>query len=246
MIPFLFDPTWLLILPALALAIWAQFRVKNTYAKYSQVASRSGMTGAQAARRILDSQGLLNVQVEEVAGALTDHYDPRDRTVHLSQGVFESNSLAALAVAAHETGHAVQDQVGYAPMNIRARLVPVAGFGSALAFPMFFIGFIIHKASFTWMMDLGIALFGVAVLFHVVTLPVEFDASRRAMAILANGGYLAPDEVTEAKKVLKAAAWTYVAAASMAVLQLVRLLILRDSRNYAAISRKKRPSKPSR
>jgi len=231
MFPFFFDPTWMLILPALALAIWAQVKVKKTYEKYSQIASRSGMTGAQAARRILDSQGLLNVQVEEVAGALTDHYDPRDKTVHLSQPVYESNSLAALAVAAHETGHAVQDQVGYAPMYVRARLVPVAGIGSGLAFPLFFIGFLFGKGSLAWMMDLGILLFGASVLFHIVTLPVEFDASRRAMAILANGGYLAPDEIYEAKKVLKAAAWTYVAVASMAVLQLVRLLILRDSRN---------------
>jgi Zn-dependent membrane protease YugP len=189
------------------------------------------MTGAQAARRILDAQGLNNVQVEEVAGALTDHYDPRDKTVHLSEPVYASNSLAALAVAAHETGHAVQDQVGYVPMNIRARLVPVAGFGSALAFPLFFIGFLFGKGSLSWMMDLGIMFFAASVLFHIVTLPVEFDASRRAMAILANGGYLAPDEVRDAKKVLKAAAWTYVAAASMAVLQLVRLLILRQSRD---------------
>ena len=231
MFPFFFDPTWALILPALALAIWAQYKVKSTYEKYSQIASRSGMTGEQAARRILDSQGLNNVQVVSVAGALTDHYDPRDKTVHLSEPVYGSSSLAALAVAAHETGHAVQDQLGYAPMNLRAKLVPVAGFGSALAFPLFFIGFIIHSASFAWMMDLGIIFFAGAVLFHLVTLPVEFDASRRAMAILANGGYLAPDEVYEAKKVLRAAAWTYVAAASMAVLQLVRLLILRQSRD---------------
>ncbi|HEY3296043.1 MAG TPA: zinc metallopeptidase [bacterium] len=231
MFPFFFDPTWALILPALALAIWAQFKVKRTYEKYSQVASRSGMTGAQVARRILDSQGLNNVQVESVAGALTDHYDPRDKTVHLSEPVYASNSLAALAVAAHETGHAVQDQIGYAPMNLRAKLVPVAGFGSALAFPLFLIGFMFGKGSLAWMMDLGIILFAGAVLFHLVTLPVEFDASRRAMAILANGGYLAPDEVFEAKKVLKAAAWTYVAAASMSVLQLVRLLILRQSRD---------------
>lgn len=230
MFPFFFDWTWALIIPAFALAIWAQFKVKSTYNRFSEVASRSGMTGAQVARRILDANGLLNVRVEEVEGVLTDHYHPKDKVVRLSQPIYASNSLAALAVAAHETGHAVQDQLGYAPMAIRANLVPVANFGSSLAFPLFFIGFL-FSAKMGWLMDLGILFFAGAVLFHIVTLPVEFNASSRAVRILSSGGYLAPDEVQGAKKVLDAAAWTYVAAASMAVMQLIRLLILRQSRD---------------
>jgi uncharacterized protein len=230
MFPFFFDWTWALILPALVLAMWAQFKVKSTYQHYSEIASRTGMTGAQAARRILDANGLLNVKVEEVDGVLTDHYHPKDKVVRLSQPIYESNSLAALAVAAHESGHALQDQAGYAPMAIRANLVPVANFGSTLAFPLFLIGFF-FSARMGWMMDLGILFFAGSVVFHIVTLPVEFNASSRAIGILSGGGYLAPDEVDGARKVLNAAAWTYVAAASMAVLQLVRLLILRQSRD---------------
>jgi Zn-dependent membrane protease YugP len=230
MFPFMFDWTWALILPAMAFALWAQFKVKSTYQRFSEVPSRTGMTGAQTARRILDANGLMNVQVEEVEGVLTDHYHPKDKVVRLSKPIFESNSLAALAVAAHETGHAVQDSVGYAPMSIRANLVPVANIGSTLAFPLFLIGFFFSRGM-GWMMDLGIAFFAGAVLFHIVTLPVEFNASSRAIRILSSGGYLAPDEVDGAKKVLDAAAWTYVAAASVSVMQLIRLLILRQSRN---------------
>jgi uncharacterized protein len=230
MFPFFLDWTMLLILPAVALAIWAQFKVKNTYKKFSEIRSRTGMTGAQAARRILDANGLLNVAVEPIAGELTDHYHPKDKVIRLSEPIFGSTSLAALAVAAHESGHALQDQVGYAPMMFRSRLVPVATLGSNLAMPLFFIG-LIFSASMGWMMDLGIAFFAGAVVFHLVTLPVEFDASARAIRILSSGGYLAPDEVDGAKKVLGAAAWTYVAAASMAVLTLIRLLILRQSRD---------------
>jgi uncharacterized protein len=230
MFPFFFDRTMLLVLPAFALAIWAQMRVKGTYNKYSEIANRSGLTGAQAARRILDANGLNSVGVEEVAGVLTDHYQPKDKVVRLSQPIYESNSLAALAVAAHETGHAVQDSVGYAPMGLRARLVPAANFGSMLAFPLFFIGFIFGP-KVGWLMDVGIIIFSAAVLFHIVTLPVEFDASARAIKVLANGGYLAPDEIDGARKVLRAAAWTYVAAASVAIMELLRLVILRQSRD---------------
>jgi uncharacterized protein len=228
MFPF-FDWTMILILPAFGLALWAQARVRSTYAKYSEVRNRSGLTGQQVARRILDANGLYNVKVEPIAGQLTDHYHPKDKVVRLSEGNFESQSLAALAVAAHECGHAVQDQVGYTAMNLRAALVPVANIGSNLAMPLFFIGLIF--ASFHWLMDVGIAIFACAVLFHLVTLPVEFDASARAVRILGSGGYLAPDEVDGSKKVLNAAAWTYVAAASMSVLQLVRLIVLRNSRD---------------
>jgi uncharacterized protein len=227
---FFFDWTMVLILPALVLAMWAQFRVRSAYEKYSKVASRSGMTGSQVARHILDSSGLNSVQVESVQGTLTDHYDPKDKVLRLSEGIYSSSSIAAMAVAAHESGHAVQDQVHYAPMSFRATLVPAANFGSTLAFPLFLVGFLFANR-LGWLMDIGILFFAGAVLFHLVTLPVEFDASRRAMAILSSGGYLAPDEIGEARKVLRAAAWTYVAAASMAILQLIRLLILRQSRD---------------
>ncbi len=230
MFPFFFDWTMVLILPAVALAIWAQSRVKSTYRKFSEVPNRAGLTGAQTARKILDANGLLNIGVEQVAGELTDHYHPKEKVVRLSEPVYASRSLAALAVAAHETGHAVQDQLGYAPMRLRASLVPVANFGSTLAMPLFIIG-LIFSARVGWLMDLGIIFFAGAVLFHIITLPVEFDASARAIRVLGNGSYLAPDEVDGARKVLNAAALTYVAAASMAVLQLIRLLILRQSRD---------------
>lgn len=225
----MFDWTFVLLLPALAFAIWAQTKVRGTYKKYSRVKSRASITGAQAARRILDSQGLTDVKVEQVAGKLTDHYDPRKRVLRLSEGVYGSPSLAALGVAAHETGHALQHKFDYAPLKLRSGLVPVAQFGTWLAFPLFFIGFIIPSVN--WMMDLGILFFAGAVAFSLVTLPVEYNASARAIKILSSGGYLAPDETDGARKVLSAAAWTYVAAATMAVLQLLRLILLRGARN---------------
>ena len=229
MFPFMFDPTFVLLIPALVLAIWAQTKVRSTYQKYSQVRNRANLTGAQVARRILDSQGLSDVKVESIEGELTDHYDPRKRVVRLSQGVYNSPSLAALGVAAHETGHALQHKFQYAPMSVRAGLVPVAQFGSTLAIPLFFIGLFIPSIS--WMMDLGILFFAGAVLFHLVTLPVEFNATARAVKILTGGGYLAPDETNGAQRVLRAAAWTYVAAATMALLQLIRLILIRGSRD---------------
>jgi uncharacterized protein len=230
MFPFFFDWTMILVLPAIVLTIWAQWKVKSTYTRFSEVGSHSGLTGAQVARRILDQSGLNQVRVEEIEGTLTDHYHPQEKVVRLSQAIYESNSLSALAIAAHETGHAVQDQAGYAPMFVRARLVPVANFGSTLALPLFFIG-LIFSARVGWLMDVGILFFAAAVLFHIVTLPVEFNASARAIRILEGGGYLAPDEIGDAKKVLSAAAWTYIAAASVAVMTLLRLIILRQSRD---------------
>ncbi|MCB9366792.1 MAG: zinc metallopeptidase [Calditrichaeota bacterium] len=229
MFPFMFDWTMILILPAFALAMWAQSKVRGTYREYSQVRSRLGMTGEQVARRILDQNGLQDVPVEPVAGELTDHYHPGERKVRLSEGIHGSTSLAALAVAAHEVGHAIQHKNGYKAMTVRAALVPAANIGSMAAMPLFFIGLLVPSIS--WMMDLGILFFAGAVLFHMVTLPVEFDASRRAVAILGNGTYLAPDEVKGAKSVLDAAAWTYVAAATMALLQMIRLILLRGSRD---------------
>lgn len=225
----IFDWTMILILPALGLAFWAQHKVKGTYRQFSDVRARLGMTGQQVARRILDQNGLQDVEVEPIAGELTDHYHPGDRKIRLSEGIFGSTSLSALAVAAHEVGHAIQHKVGYAPMSWRANLVPVANIGSMAAMPLFLIGMFVP--SIGWLMDLGIIFFGGAVLFHLITLPVEFDASSRAVSILGNGSFLAPDEVTGAKKVLDAAAWTYVAAATMSLLQLLRLIILRNSRD---------------
>jgi len=226
---FFFDWTWILLLPALGFTFWAQNKVRGSYATYSQIRNRSGLTGEQTARRILDSNGLLDVRVEETEGTLSDHYDPRKKVVRLSQGNYRSSSLAALAVAAHETGHAVQHQVGYAPMSLRAILVPVASFGSNAAFPLFLLGLLIPAIG--WMMDLAIVFFSGAVLFYLITLPVEFDASRRAIAILSNGSYLTTDEIPHAKKVLNAAAWTYVAAATTSLIHLIRLIILRQSHN---------------
>ncbi|MDD5088410.1 MAG: zinc metallopeptidase [bacterium] len=226
---FFFDWTWILLLPALGFAFWAQNKVRSSYATYSQVRNRSGLTGAQTARRILDSNGLLDVQVEETEGVLSDHYDPKKKVVRLSPDNYRLSSLAALAVAAHETGHAVQHQVGYAPMNVRALLVPAAGFGSKAALPLFLVGFFVPSVH--WLMDAAIVFFAGAVLFSLVTLPVEFDASRRAIAILSNGSYLTTDEVPHAKKVLAAAAWTYVAAATVSLIHLLRLIILRQSRD---------------
>lgn len=227
MFPFFFDSTMVLILPALALAIWAQFKVKRTFAKYSEVPSRRGMSGAQVANAILE-RNHLDVAVEPIEGSLTDHYDPRDKTLRLSEDVYGSRSIAALGVAAHEAGHAIQHGHHYLPLQIRSNLVPVANFGSTLAMPLFMVGLFLPAASF--LMDIGILLFTFAVFFALVTLPVEYNASSRAIQTLSQHGYLAPDEIDSARKVLNAAAWTYVASAAMAILQLVRLLILRGQR----------------
>jgi len=224
---FYFDPTIFLVLPGLLLAMWAQARVKGSFAKYSRVGSRGGLTGQEVARRMLQSEGIYDVAVEVVGGDLTDHYDPRSRVLRLSQGVANSSSLAAVGVAAHETGHALQHRDGYAPLALRSAAVPAANIGSNLSWPLFLVGLI-----FSWepLIYAGIALFSLAVLFSLITLPVEFNASGRAVAALESGGYLSGDELTGARKVLSAAALTYVAAALTAILQLVRLLLLSNSR----------------
>jgi len=228
--PFLFfDPTMLLLIPAVVLAIWAQFKVRSAYRRFSEVRSVSGLTGAQVARRILNTQGLSDVKVEPTAGELSDHYDPRTRTVRLSEGIYGYDSVAALGIAAHEVGHAVQHAHHFAPLKFRHALLTPANLGSTLAFPMFFIGFL-FSGSMGILMDIGIILFLAALAFQLITLPVEFDASRRALANLRGTGLLAEVEVIQARKVLTAAAWTYVAAAAMALTQLLRLLILRGSR----------------
>lgn len=225
-----FDPTMLLLLPGLAFAFWAQHRVTSTYQKWSRVPSRSGRSGQAVATAILSRNGLGGVNVRPVSGVLSDHYDPRDKSVNLSEGIYHSPSIAALSVAAHECGHALQDRSGYLPMNFRAAIVPVASFSSMAAFPLFMVGFLL-PGNLHWLMDLGILLFAAALAFHVVTLPVEFNASSRAMAQLEEGRYLAPEESAGAREVLNAAALTYVAATAMAALQLIRLVMLRNSRN---------------
>jgi Zn-dependent membrane protease YugP len=220
----LFDPTMILLIPAIVLAVWAQWKVRSAYAKFSRVRSRGGRTGAQVAQAILGTNGLGDVKVEAVPGALSDHYDPRTRVVRLSADNYGSDSIAAVSIAAHEAGHAIQHGSGYAPLQFRHAIFPVANIGSTLAFPLLLIGIL---AGMKPLVDLGIILFSVAVLFSVVTLPVEFNASRRALAQLHDGRLLGVEELGGAKKVLDAAALTYVAATAMAILQLLRLLMIR-------------------
>ncbi|MFH1943024.1 MAG: zinc metallopeptidase [bacterium] len=224
------DPTFLLLIPAVVLALWAQNLVRSTFNKYSRIAAAVGMTGGAVAERLLRDSGLNDVTLEEVEGKLTDHYDPRTKTLRLSASISRSRSVAALGVAAHEVGHAIQHKMAYGAFHIRQSIFPVANLGSTLAFPLFFIGFLFSRSS-TVLMDAGIILFCGAVLFHVVTLPVEFNASSRALTLLQSRGYLAEKEVGQARKVLRAAALTYVAATAVAVLHLVRMLILRSSRD---------------
>ncbi|RJQ54202.1 MAG: zinc metallopeptidase [Actinobacteria bacterium] len=223
-----FDPTYLIMVgPALLLAVWAQYKVKSTFRRYSQQAAANGLTGGELAGRLLASSGKGDVRVEVTQGALSDHYDPRSKTLRLSPDVYSGRSVAAQGVAAHEAGHAMQDAAGYLPMRIRAGLVPVASLGSQLAFPLILIGFFMRASG---LIQLGIIVFAAAVLFQIVTLPVEFNASRRALASLAGGGYLAVEEQAGARKVLTAAALTYVAAALAAVMQLIYFMTLGDRR----------------
>jgi Zn-dependent membrane protease YugP len=229
---FFWDYTWFLIIPPLILALYAQAKVRSTYARYSKVSAASRLTGAQVARQILDSRGAQDVPVEQIPGQLSDNYDPRKKVLRLSEGVYGSSSLAALGIAAHEAGHAVQHHEGYSPLALRNLIFPVASIGSSLAFPLFFLGFIFsQRRGPSVLMDIGICLFAGAVLFSVVTLPVEFNASRRALVVLEERGYLNRTEMTGARKVLSAAALTYVAATAMAVMQLVRMILIRDSRD---------------
>ncbi|HDP99185.1 MAG TPA: zinc metallopeptidase [bacterium] len=209
---------------AFAITMFAQFKVKNTFAKYSKLRSRSGITGAMVARNILRSNGINDVPIEETRGMLSDHYDPIKKKLRLSNDIYHSSSVAALGVAAHEAGHAIQHHQGYAPLSVRHGLFPIANLGSNLAMPLFFIGIIFSSG---FLMDVGIYFFLAAVLFQVVTLPVEFNASKRALYQLEAGSYLSSDEIGAARKVLSAAALTYVAATAVAVLHLIRLLLIR-------------------
>ncbi len=219
----LFDSTMIILIPGLIVAMYAQFKVQNTFSRYLRVRASTGMNGGQVARRLLDDAGIRDVSVEITGGRLSDHYDPRKKALRLSPEVYNGVSLASLGVAAHETGHAIQHHQGYLPLNLRASFVPLAQFGSTLAFPLFLIGLLLRSE---WMVYAGIWAFTGVVLFQLITLPVEFNASRRAMDILLAGGYISQAEAGGAKKVLDAAALTYVAAALMGVLQLLRLLAL--------------------
>ncbi|WP_343247438.1 zinc metallopeptidase [Diplocloster hominis] len=229
---YFWDPTYILVIIGLVLSLWASSRVKSTYAKYSRVRSMSGMTGADAAARILHAAGIYDVQIQHVSGNLTDHYDPRNKTLNLSDSVYGSPSVAAVGVAAHECGHAIQDAKSYAPLKIRGAFVPVANIGSGLSMPLILIGLIFGvNSQWAILVDIGIILFSLAVLFQLITLPVEFNASRRAIQMVESTGILYGDEVDGTKKVLSAAALTYVASAAAAMLSLLRLILLFGGRN---------------
>jgi Zn-dependent membrane protease YugP len=226
---YLGDVTFLLLIPAFLLAMYAQMKVQGTYNKYAKVPAQSGYTGAQMARALLDANQLNNVAIEITNGRLSDHYDPGKKVLRLSPEVYHGKSLAALGIAAHEIGHAAQHANSYVPLAVRNSLVPIANIGGNLAFPLFFIGLFIQSG---WLVDLGVILFAAAVAFQLITLPVEFNASNRAMAMLEGHGYLSRvEELQGARKVLSAAALTYIAATAVALLQLVRLLLLRGRRN---------------
>lgn len=225
-----YDGTYILVLIGIVLSLLASAKVKSTFARYSRVRSYSGMTGREAAEQILHRNGIYDVQVIHIAGNLTDHYDPRNKTLALSDPVYNSTSVAAIGVAAHECGHAVQHDVGYLPLSIRGALVPVANFGSTLSWPLILIGLFINGQMSAVLINLGILLFTAAVLFQIVTLPVEFNASHRAVKALGTTGMFREDEVKGVRSVLTAAALTYVASAAAMILQLLRLLILTGGR----------------
>ncbi len=222
--------SWLFFIPSLIITAWSQWKLRSTYAKYSQVGSASGLTGSEVARHILNQEGLAQVPVEEVEGQLSDHYDPRSRVVRLSSDIYNGTSLAALGVAAHECGHAIQHKQAYAPLHIRMAIVPLTNFASGAAPLLLLAGFFIPTA-FTMLLDLAILLFSVCVFFQLITLPVEYDASRRAKERLNTLGVLVGDETVGVKRVLSAAALTYVAGLLVAVLELARLIMIRDSRD---------------
>ena len=224
------DPTYILVVIGAVICMIASARVKGTFNKYSQLRSMSGMNGAQVAQRVLQAAGVYDVQVRHVSGSLTDHYDPRTKTVNLSDPVYNATSVAALGVAAHECGHAIQHAKSYAPLSIRSALVPIANFGSMLAWPVILIGLLFNTRSSGLIIDIGILLFSAAVLFQLVTLPVEFDASRRALVMLRTQGILADDELKYTRRVLKSAALTYVASAAAAILQLLRIILITNGR----------------
>lgn len=225
---FYFDWTILLILPALIISIWAQYKVSSTFSKYSKVMTSKSVCGADAARAILDANGLYYVKIERVRGHLTDHFDPKANVIRLSDSVYDSYSTAAVGVAAHEAGHAVQYAQDYSPIKLRAAIIPATRYGSMLAMPLFFIGMLLAAPS---LMYFGIILYSAVAFFQLVTLPVEFNASARALTALSGANTLSEEELKGAKKVLSAAAMTYVAALLTSLLTLLRLLLLAGGRS---------------
>lgn len=224
-----FDAGFLIFfIPAMILAMYAQFKVQSTFAKYLKVPNRKGYTGAEVARYILDANGLNDVRIERIPGALTDHYDPSKRVLRLSESVYYQPSIASISVAAHESGHAVQHQHGYFPLIARNALVPVVNFSAQFTWILIILGLIMNQGS---LIDIGIILFSAAVLFQIITLPVEFNASRRALAMMSESGIVTDDERPKARAVLSAAALTYVAAAAVSIAQLLRLLLIRGDRD---------------
>ena len=219
-----YDPTYFLVLIGAVLSLWASATVKSTYNKYSRVYSYSGLTGAQAAAQILRQAGIYDVRIEHVSGNLTDHYDPKARVLRLSDSVYGSNSVAAIGVAAHECGHAIQDQEDFVPLRFRSAFVPVANLGTQVAFPILLLGVFLGSSHF--LIQVGLLCFFFGVLFQLITLPVEFNASGRAVRILRETGMMSDDELSKTKKVLSAAAMTYVAAAAASILSMLRLIIL--------------------
>ena len=219
-----YDPTYILVLIGAVLSLWASATVKSTYNKYSRVYSYSGLTGAQAAAQILRQAGIYDVRIEHVSGNLTDHYDPKARVLRLSDSVYGSNSVAAIGVAAHECGHAIQDQEDYVPLRFRSAFVPVANLGTQVAFPILLLGVFLGSSHF--LIQVGLLCFFFGVLFQLITLPVEFNASGRAVRILRETGMMSDDELSKTKKVLSAVVMTYVAAAAASILSMLRLIIL--------------------
>ena len=227
--PFFYDSTYILVLIVVVISMIASAKLNSTYQRYSSVRSMCGLTGAEVAQKLLNNQGIYDVTVRRVAGNLTDHYDPRTKTVNLSDSVYGSTSIAAIGVAAHECGHAMQDASDYSPLRIRAALVPAANLGSSLAWPLILIGLLLGGGGST-LAGIGILLFSLAVLFQLVTLPVEYNASHRAVTLLDSTGILSGQEVGQTRSVLSAAALTYVAAAAASILQLLRLLMIFGNR----------------
>ena len=221
------DPTMLILIPAVLLSAWASSSVNSTFAKYNQIAARGNVTADSVARMLLTLYGMGNMPINHVSGSLTDHYDPRNKTLNLSDSVYGSRSIGSIGVAAHEVGHAIQHHESYSPLILRNSIVPVVNICSSASMPLFVIGLLMSNSV---LVNIGIMLFTGAVIFHLVTLPVEINASSRALKLLEQTHTLAPDELQGARKVLTAAAWTYIAAALMAVLQLLRLILISRSR----------------
>ena len=227
--PYLYIDSWyiILVVPAMLLALWAQINVNSTFSRYSKVTAPSGMTGAESARRVLEANGVVGVRIERISGNLTDHFDPKTNTIRLSENVYDATTVSAVGVAAHEAGHAVQYAVGYSPMKLRAAIIPATNIGSQLAMPLVLLGLIFSSAM---LVDIGIVAFSMSTLFQLVTLPVEFNASRRAVATLESS-CVSDTEVKGAKAVLRAAALTYVAALAVSLASLLRIILLFGNRN---------------